>query len=160
MRSVPTSLRRPILFRLAGKNGEKRGAGLRFGACCGCSLGKPLFSVTANTHSHPTGTMVRAACYGASDLQVAVDTVSPRVTPLNRSQWKSGNIQFKIGDAETGVRDYKVMIDGRFELFSFSSKTARLSMKYPKRLKRGVPHKLEVIVTDYCGNETRKEYKF
>lgn len=33
-------------------------------------------------------------------------------------------------------------------------------MKYPKRLKRGVPHKLEVIVTDYCGNETRKEYKF
>lgn len=91
---------------------------------------------------------------------VAVDTVSPRVTPLNWSQWKSGNIQFKIGDAETGVKDYKVMIDGRFELFSFSSKTARLSMKYPKRLKRGVPHKLEVIVTDYCGNETRKEYKF
>ena len=91
---------------------------------------------------------------------VAVDTVSPRVTPLNRSQWKSGNIQFKIGDAETGVRDYKVMIDGRFELFSFSSKTARLSMKYPKRLKRGVPHKLEVIVTDHCGNETRKEFKF
>ena len=91
---------------------------------------------------------------------VAVDTVSPRVTPLNRSQWKSGNIQFKIGDVETGVKDYKVMIDGRFELFSFSSKSARLAMKYPKRLKRGVSHKLEVIVTDYCGNETRKEYKF
>ena len=61
----------PFFSALPEKNGEKRGAGLRFGACCGCSLGKPLFSVTANTHSHPTGTMVRAACYGASDLQVA-----------------------------------------------------------------------------------------
>ena len=61
----------PFFSVLPEKNGEKRGAGLRFGACCGCSLGKPLFSVTANTHSHPTGTMVRAACYGASDLQVA-----------------------------------------------------------------------------------------
>ena len=91
---------------------------------------------------------------------VAVDTVPPRVTPLNKPQWKSGNIQFRIGDAETGVKGYKVMIDGRFALFGFSSKTARLSMKHPERLKRGVPHKLEIIVTDYCGNETREEYKF
>ena len=91
---------------------------------------------------------------------VAVDTVPPRVTPLNKPQWKSGNIQFRIGDAETGVKGYKVMIDGRFALFGFSSKTARLSMKHPERLKRGVPHKLEIIVTDYCGNETREEYKY
>ena len=91
---------------------------------------------------------------------VAVDTVPPRVTPLNKPQWKSGNIQFRIGDAETGVKGYKVMIDGRFALFGFSSKTARLSMKHPERLKRGGPHKLEIIVTDYCGNETREEYKF
>ena len=91
---------------------------------------------------------------------VAVDTVPPRVTPLNKPQWKSGNIQFRIGDAETGVKGYKVMIDGRFALFGFSSKTARLSLKHPERLKRGVPHKLEIIVTDYCGNETREEYKY
>lgn len=91
---------------------------------------------------------------------VAIDTVPPRVTPLNRAQWKTGNIQFKVGDAQTGVKDYKVTIDGAFALFGFSSKNAKLWMKHPERLKRGVPHKLELVVTDYCGNETREEYAF
>lgn len=91
---------------------------------------------------------------------VAIDTVPPRVTPLNKPQWKTGNIQFKIGDAETGVKDYKVRIDGEFALFGFSSKNAKLWMKHPERLKRGVLHKLELVVTDYCGNETREEYTF
>ena len=33
---------------------------------------------------------------------VAIDTLSPRVTPLNKAQWKTGKVQFKIGDAESG----------------------------------------------------------
>lgn len=91
---------------------------------------------------------------------VAIDTVPPRVVPLNKAQWKTGRIQFKIGDAETGVKEYKVKIDGKFALFGFSSKNARLWMKHPERLKKGVPHTLELVVTDYCGNETREEYRF
>lgn len=91
---------------------------------------------------------------------VAIDTVPPRVTPLDKTQWRTGRIQFKIGDAETGVKEYKVKIDGEFALFGFSSKNARLWMKHPERLKKGVPHTLEVVVTDYCGNETREEYRF
>lgn len=92
--------------------------------------------------------------------QVAVDTVPPKVTPLNRPQWRTGNIQFKVGDAETGVKDFKVRIDGEFALFGFSSKDAKLWMKHPERLKRGVPHRLELVITDYCGNERREEYTF
>ena len=91
---------------------------------------------------------------------VAIDTVPPRVTPLNKPQWKTGNIRFKVGDAETGVKDFKVMIDGEFALFGFSLKDARLWMKHPERLKKGVPHKLELVITDYCGNERREEYAF
>ena len=34
--------------------------------------------------------------------------------PLNKAQWKTGKVQFKIGDAETGIKDYKVKIDGEF----------------------------------------------
>ena len=45
----------PIFSALPEKMGEKRGAGLRFGACCGCGSGKHYFSVSANTHSHPAG---------------------------------------------------------------------------------------------------------
>ena len=39
---------------------------------------------------------------------VAIDTVAPRIVPMNKPQWKTGNIRFKIRDAETGIKDYKV----------------------------------------------------
>ncbi|WP_455672154.1 M23 family metallopeptidase [Phocaeicola sp.] len=103
---------------------------------------------------------MKASIRELGTYMVAIDTVPPRVTPLDKPQWKSGNIRFKIGDAETGIKDYKVMIDGEFALFAFSAKNARLSMKHPERLKKGVPHTLELVVTDYCGNETREEYAF
>ena len=91
---------------------------------------------------------------------VAVDTIAPRIVPLNKPQWKTGNIQFVIRDAETGIKDYKVYIDGEFALFKFSSKNARLSNMHPERMKRGGKHTMEVIITDYCGNEAKEEYQF
>lgn len=91
---------------------------------------------------------------------VGVDTIPPKVVPLGREQWKKGNVQFRITDAETGIKDYKVHIDGQFVLFAFSSKNARLKMKHPERLKKGVAHEMEVVVTDHCGNEFRERYKF
>ena len=91
---------------------------------------------------------------------VAIDTVAPRVVPLNRPQWKTGNIQFKIRDAETGIKEYKVYIDGKFVLFKFSSKNAKLSCVHPDRIKKGIRHRMEVIITDRCGNVAREEYQF
>lgn len=91
---------------------------------------------------------------------VALDTVAPRIVPLNKPQWKTGNIQFKINDAETGIKDYKVYIDGEFVLFKFSSKNSKLSCVHPQHIKRGVPHQMEVIITDYCGNKKIEEYQF
>jgi hypothetical protein len=91
---------------------------------------------------------------------VALDTVAPRVIPMNKPQWKSGDIRFKIRDTETGIKDYKVYVDGKFVLFKYSSKDAVLSCKHPRRIKKGAPHRMEVIVTDHCGNEFREEYQF
>lgn len=91
---------------------------------------------------------------------VAIDTVPPKVLPLNRPQWKNGNIQFRINDKETGIKAYKVYIDGKFELFKFSSKNSRLTSVHPKRIKRGVKHRMVVEVTDNCENVTREEYQF
>lgn len=103
-----------------------------------------------NTHIRELGTYT-----------VALDTVPPKVVPLNRPQWKTGKIQFKIRDAETGIKNYKVYIDGEFVLFKFSSKNATLSCLDPKRIKRTpTKHRMEVVVTDYCGNETHEEYQF
>ena len=91
---------------------------------------------------------------------VAVDTVAPSIVPLNKPQWKTGNIQFKIRDSETGIKDYKVYIDGKFVLFKFASKNAVLSCMHPNRIKRGMKHRMEVVVTDYCGNVAKEEYQF
>ena len=61
----------PLLFRLAGKEGGEKGRLDAFGAYCGYGLGKSLFLGITNTHTHLTSALVRAACYGTSDLQVA-----------------------------------------------------------------------------------------
>ena len=87
-------------------------------------------------------------------------SVAPKVLPLNERQWKTGNIHFSILDKETGIKDYKVYIDGKFALFKYSSKNARLSNVNPKRIKRGKTHRMEVVITDHCGNVTKKEYQF
>lgn len=103
---------------------------------------------------------MHAAIRELGTYSVAVDTVAPRILPLNKPQWKNGNIQFKIRDKETGIKDYKVYIDGEFTLFKFSSKNAKLSCVHPKRIKKGIRHKMEVVITDYCGNVAREEYQF
>ena len=52
----------------------------------------------------------------------------------------------------------KVYIDGKFVLFGL--KKGILVIQDKEKVKRGVPHKLEVVVTDNCGNETRKQLNF
>lgn len=90
---------------------------------------------------------------------VAVDTIAPKVIPLSQGNWRANrNIRFKVSDSQTGIRDYKVYVDGSFVLFAL--KKGILVIQDPQRIKKGVPHKLEVIVTDNCGNETRKQFKF
>lgn len=89
---------------------------------------------------------------------VAIDTVSPKIVPLSKKLWKSGNIQFRIYDNETGIKSYKVYINDKFQLFSYSLKNNKLAMKYPTHLQRGVSHKIEVIIEDRCGNIRREKY--
>ena len=109
---------------------------------------------------HFEGGYMHAHIRELGTYSVAIDTVAPKVVPVGKPQWKSGNIQFRIRDAETGIKDYKVYIDGEFALFKFSSKNASLTHLYPKRMKKGRKHQMEVVVTDYCGNVTREEYQF
>lgn len=90
---------------------------------------------------------------------VAVDTVPPRVTLIGQNGWRvNRNIRFSVKDTETGIGNYKVYVDGQFVLFGL--KKGILVIQDPEKVKKGVPHIVEVTVTDNCGNETRKQYKF
>lgn len=92
-------------------------------------------------------------------FSVQVDTVPPRVVPEGRASWRnSRRIRFQVSDQQTGIEKYKVYIDGQFVLFGL--KKGILEIQDPERIKKGVPHRMEVVVVDGCGNETRKEYEF
>lgn len=95
--------------------------------------------------------------------EVAVDTVAPRLKPLNEKLWsKNGRIVFSLIDKETLVMRFKGTIDGRFVLFAYNSKDARLTLNLKKeKISRGV-HRLKVVAIDAYGNETvyEKDIKY
>lgn len=91
---------------------------------------------------------------------VAIDTIPPRITPIGQAGWKTGNIRFKISDSETGVKDYKVTIDGETHIFAYSLKNGTLTCKYPNRLPQGNKHTISVWLQDECLNETIQEYEY
>ena len=106
----------------------------------------------------PSACVTRVRTLGT--FTVAVDTIGPRITPLRQGTWRANprNLRFRVKDGETGIRSYKVYIDGHFVLFGL--KKGILVIQDPEKVKRGVPHRAEVTVTDECGNVTRKEYRF
>ena len=87
---------------------------------------------------------------------MCADTVAPKITPIGSSAWKSqGRVVVRIADGETGIRDYRGMIDGRWVLFKYSSKTARLTCDLKAEgITRG-KHEVVVEVTDMRGNKSK-----
>ncbi len=100
----------------------------------------------------------RAKVRALGTFSVAVDTVPPVITPVERTKWKATrNIRMKVKDEASGIAAYKVFVDGKFVLFGL--KKGVLVIQDKEKIKRGVPHVVKVIVTDCCGNETRKQFK-
>lgn len=87
---------------------------------------------------------------------VAIDTIPPKVVPVNKKAWaRSGRIIYHIKDRETAIRSYKGTIDGKYALFGWEMMTNRLIYKIdPRRVSRTGKHTVEVNVTDVCGNVT------
>ena len=85
---------------------------------------------------------------------VCVDTIAPKVTPIGEATWKKrGTIAFRISDGETGIRSYRGTIDGRWVLFQYSSKTARLTCDLRAEGIAPGKHTIEVVVEDMRRNK-------
>ena len=86
---------------------------------------------------------------------VCVDTVPPKITPIGSTAWKEqGRVVFRIADGETGIRSYRGTIDGRWVLFKYSSKTARMTCDLKAEGIGPGRHTIEMVVTDMRGNES------
>lgn len=94
---------------------------------------------------------------------VDVDTLSPTLTPVNPKSWgRTGRIVLKPRDRETGIASYRGTIDGHYALFGKpNSINGNLvcELKHA-RIEKGKTHRLEMTVTDRCGNRTTERYDF
>lgn len=94
---------------------------------------------------------------------VAVDTVPPRLTPLNAKNWgRQGRIVLQAKDKETGIASYRGVIDGKYALFGKpNSINGHLVCELDaKHVEKGRRHVLEMTVADACGNRTVELFEF
>ena len=84
---------------------------------------------------------------------VCADVTPPTITPIGESTWqKRGIVAFRIADGETGIRSCRGRIDGRWVLFKYSSKNARLWCDLKAEGIGSGRHIVEIEVEDMKGN--------
>ncbi len=122
---------------------EKSAGGTDEENCVSGTVGKSLY--------------VSGKLYSFGNYTVAVDTTAPYVKAnFNNGAVLKGNvISFTIRDRMSGIRSYRVEIDGHWVLAEFDAKTARLRVPLKDaRIKRGIVHKAVATVIDNKGNKT------
>ncbi|MDR1172956.1 MAG: peptidoglycan DD-metalloendopeptidase family protein [Bacteroidales bacterium] len=99
------------------------------------------------------------------EFAIGVDTVPPRITPVNIKNGANmrgvPNIRFKIGDNFSGINTYSGWIDGQWALFQYDAKNDLLYYCFDTdRLTKNTQHALELKVTDSKGNTAEYRAKF
>lgn len=91
---------------------------------------------------------------------VALDTVAPKLSPINQSSWSSnGVIAYRITDDFSGIKSYRGTIDGKWVMFEADNKNSMITFSLDKRTKKGTSHQIKITVTDNCGNTTTHDAK-
>lgn len=95
---------------------------------------------------------------------VTVDTIPPTIIPLSISANKlteSSRIRFKITDDLAGIKTIDGLLDGKWALFEYDAKTARITHYFDKdRFEFNKRHQIKLTVTDYRGNSSVYEAGF
>lgn len=93
-------------------------------------------------------------------FEVAIDTLPPRLKPINERSWvKKRRVVLLAEEKETSIKDFRGTVDGKFTLFSYSSKNGRIMLDLKKEnIARG-KRLIRLEVTDACGNTAIYEKK-
>lgn len=121
--------------------------------------GNPVYTSTTRETNR---LVARTRSFGTYTL--ASDTTPPRVTPVNfkDQQWISSNheLKVKISDSQTGIKDYRATINGKFILMEYEYKQNLLTYDFDDQVITDTENNLKVIVTDNAGNTTVYESTF
>lgn len=107
-------------------------------------------------------TLISARVSQFGTYSIDIDTIAPNVNVRNKSTLlrKDSWIYIGVGDDKSGVEKYNVWIDGKWEVFEYDYKNARLKAQISYlKIKRG-SHTLRAEVTDSCGNKKEISWSF
>jgi hypothetical protein len=109
--------------------------------------------------------VVSASSRVFGQFAIGVDTVPPRITPVNVKNGANmrgvPNMRFKIKDDLSGISSYNGWIDGQWALFEYDAKNDLLYYSFDAgRLTKNTQHALELKVADNKGNTAEYKAKF
>lgn len=97
------------------------------------------------------------------NFYLTVDTIAPRITPLNLTEGKSmtgvARIIFKISDNLSGIRSFRGTIDGKWVLMEFDAKSGTLWHTFDERTPPGT-HAFQLELSDMKQNLTTFKANF
>lgn len=92
---------------------------------------------------------------------LAVDNTAPTVKPVNFKNnskvIKIKRLNINILDNESGINTYDIYLNGKWVVGAYDAKNDLLFYDVDEHLRKG-NNKMEIVVTDGVGNETRKTY--
>jgi hypothetical protein len=98
---------------------------------------------------------VRARVREFGNYSVAVDTIPPKIKPINVESFKSlagqSAVKFTISDELSGISTYRGTLNGKWVLMDYDPKNTLLTYFIDERLLAG-PNSFELKVTDSKGN--------
>ena len=106
---------------------------------------------------------ISANVLSLGNFTVAVDLVPPQITSgiANNAVVKGNSLVFRMRDDLSGIKGYRVEIDGHWVLAEHDAKTRRVivPLQYAQ-IPKGKKHMLKMRVWDNCGNESKLKRVF
>ena len=108
-----------------------------------------------------TDGMMCAKIRSLGTFALAVDEVKPQVSPINFKNntkvVKCKQLKINIKDDESGIDKYDIYLNGKWVIGAYDAKNNLLYYDVDENLKKG-NNKMEIVVKDCVGNETRRSY--
>ena len=108
-----------------------------------------------------TDGMMCAKIRSLGTFALAVDEVKPLVSPINFKNntkvIKCKQLKINIKDDESGIDKYDIYLNGKWVIGAYDAKNNLLYYDVDENLKKG-NNKMEIVVKDCVGNETRRSY--
>ena len=110
------------------------------------------------------GNMLTTYTKNLGQFTLAIDTIAPKITPLNIKvgKWlsKQTTLQLAISDNLSGINKFDGFLNGKWILFEFDYKTKKITHNFSDGIFVDGRNDLKVVVSDNVGNSTIFETHF